>query len=309
MLFSEMRRRLFELYNHEEFAAAYDLLAEHGPNFTGERARIVYWQACLAGRLGQVERVEDLLDDALQSGYWYATRYLRDDADLNIMEGRPRYEKLVEALLARHADIQAQTYPELALLEPVRAELNSATPVLLGLHGNNSNIPDTRAQWQPAADMGWLVGIPQSSQIIAENAFVWDDWELARQEIETHYRMIQSRFSLRDNALVLGGFSMGGGLSVWLALSGILPVDGFISIGGYIHDLNKVINSYRGQSLKGVILVGDQDPVCYPQSQDLAARLDELGVACCMKVYPGMTHGYPPDLDVELRKALDFIQA
>ena len=91
-------------------------------------------------------------------------------------------------------------------------------------------------------------------------------------------------------------------------LGGILPANGFIAIGGYIQEFERVMESYRGQNLKGVILVGDQDPVCYPQSQDLAARLDELGVPYRMKVYPGMAHAYPPDLEFEFRKALEFIQ-
>ena len=62
--------------------------------------------------------------------------------------------------------------------------------------------------WKPAASAGWLVGIPQSSQAMWKDAYVWNDLDIARAEIEQHFNLLGDSMPWTRRT-VLAGHSMG----------------------------------------------------------------------------------------------------
>jgi acetyl esterase/lipase len=109
---------------------------------------------------------------------------------------------------------------------------------------------------------------------------------------------------------VLGGFSMGGGLAVWLALTGAIKAQGFILVGPWVPDMDQLVplmetNEARGSH--GTILVGENDEPCFEISLTLAEQLKGHGIRCELEVYPDLAHEYPPDFEVVLARALEYI--
>ena len=41
-------------------------------------------------------------------------------------------------------------------------------------------------RWGPAVSRGWLLGLPQSSQVAGPDMFVWDEREWAAREVQAH---------------------------------------------------------------------------------------------------------------------------
>jgi dienelactone hydrolase len=113
--------------------------------------------------------------------------------------------------------------------------------------------------------------------------------------------------------VVTAGISKGGEVAVWLALSGALPARGFIAIapGGPRIDeperLLPLVEASREQGIRGYLIVGDQDTFCYEPTLKLAAFLKQHDVAHELEVHPGAGHGFPPDFEQSLRRALEFI--
>jgi dipeptidyl aminopeptidase/acylaminoacyl peptidase len=53
--------------------------------------------------------------------------------------------------------------------------------------------------------------------------------------------------------------------------------------------------------------VGENDEPCFAISLTLAEQLKGHGIRCELEVYPDLAHEYPPDFEVVLARALEYI--
>jgi hypothetical protein len=293
--FSELLKRSFQLYKQEKYSQALNLVVREFTNFPEQAHRLYFWRACLASLTGKTEQALARLEEAVEAGYWYNQQQLREDSDLDSLQGLPRFEGLVETCLERQVVAQAAATPTLITLEPEGASgfAGPPWPLLLTLHGNNNTAEAAAADWGAATSLGWLVALPGSSQVTGPGA----------------YSCLTERYEIDRERVVLGGFSMGGGLAVWLALSGVVQAQGFVVVGPYVPDMDQLLAS-RGErqaSLRGYIIVGEEDDACYEIALALAENLNEQGLRCELVVYPALAHEHPPDFETSLARALDYI--
>jgi acetyl esterase/lipase len=146
-----------------------------------------------------------------------------------------------------------------------------------------------------------------------EGRFVWGDWEVTKQQLKKYWRLLGQRADYDPTRIVTAGISKGGEVAMWLAMSGTVPARGFVAIapgGPRIDEPEKLIplsEASREKSLRGYLIVGDQDTRCYEPTLRLAAFLKEQGIACELEVHPDVEHWFPPDFERSLRRALEFI--
>src|SRR5215469_1091572 len=122
--------------------------------------------------------------------------------------------------------IQASARPELFVRQPV-GQAETLLPLLIGLHGNGDNATNTLESWSGITDHNWLLAIPQSSQLEQPGAYVWDDRERGESEIREHLVQLTREHAIDSGRVVLGGFSMGGGQAIWMALHQSIKTPGF----------------------------------------------------------------------------------
>jgi dienelactone hydrolase len=312
LTFSELLNQAAQLYNDKRYAEALDLVNREFPNFPEQTHRFYFWRACLESLTGQTDQALDTLEESVEAGYWYNQQQLREDSDLDPLQGLPRFEGLVEICLERQVAAQAEAAPSLITLEPRDTSPASGPPwpSLLVLHGNNSNAAAAAEYWGVATSLGWLVALPGSSQVGGPDAYAWNDWEWAKREIQSHQAALRGQHSIDEARVVLGGFSMGGGLAAWLALSGAIQARGFVLVGPWVPDMDELVPLMeRGEArrLRDYIIVGEEDEVCREVSLTLAEQLRAHEVPCELEVYPELTHAHPPDFEKGLTRALEFI--
>lgn len=306
--FDEFATRFFQLYEAGEYAAAYDFATREANNFPEEAGRTAFWRACLSALLGRTETALQILQDWSAAGNWVAERRLRDEPDLQSLNGLPEYEAIVATCNERHKAAEAQGEPELITLLPEQQA--QSYPLLLALHRNNGNAQETVSHWHPVVARGWILAIPQSSQLSMPAAYVWSDRERATRELRQHYASLTQEYPINTGKVIIGGFSLGAGLSIRLSLSGAIPACGFIAVGPYIPDvdtLQPLIEANNDRGLRGVIIVGDQDKHCYDTSLKVAEMLKAHDIPCKLEVYPNMGHDFPPDFEQKLGEALAFV--
>lgn len=95
---------------------------------------------------------------------------MRGDPDLKVLQGDPQFEALVSVCRQRHAQAETSARRELLRLRP---GTDPPWPLLMALHGAGGDAEEFSPHWQRATAEGWLVGIPQSSQMIAPGRFGW----------------------------------------------------------------------------------------------------------------------------------------
>ena len=155
--------------------------------------------------------------------------------------------------------------------------------------------------------MGWMLAMPQSSQLGSPNTFVWDHTARAKEEIAAQYRQLLRKYPIDEERVILSGFSQGAALAIQIALRGPIPARGFLAVvPGRIamEELDELLLLKHG--LRGYLVVGGRDPR-YEMFTQIHALLNQNGIPCEMEDHPQMGHEFPKDFDQSITKALKFL--
>ncbi len=307
---SQFRQALIQMHRSQRYAQAAAVLKAEGTNYPDEAHTVYFWRMCFSALSGDGADALATFERALNEGMFFGESMLRDDPDLILLRGNPAFE----ALLARNdkyrADVEAQQQPYRVDFAP--AESGSTPPLLVALHGNTSNVRWHIPRWRAAAQLGWFVTLPQSSQAAGPDKFVWDNLARTEREISEHLAALRAGTALDPHRTVLGGFSMGAQIAPWLVLTGRVNARGFIALGPFIP--KDVLDSWQphlqtaaARGIRGFIVIGDHDAPCLPGALALQQAMLDHGAACELRRYPELEHEFPPDWDAVLPQALAFV--
>ena len=200
------------------------------------------------------------------------------------------------------------------LCKRARANPRSLFGRLMALHGNGATAQSSVDFWKPAASAGWLVGIPQSSQAMWKDAYVWSDMDVAQEEIEKHITLLSRQYAVDAGRTVLAGHSMGGELAIWLALTGAIAARGIVTLGagGPMMDnpegWRDIIESFSGAPPRLYLIYGEADRTIPQQNSHLLAdMLQKAGFACEVESLPGVGHEYEPAYIAPFLRGLKFV--
>jgi predicted esterase len=306
---SATRDQLLELYNQKHYRDALDLLEREWERFP-QPGLMYHWKMCLAARAGEPATAIQAFREALDQGHWYPERLVREDEDLQSLQGVPEYEELVALSLKRYAAAEASAKPEL-LVVPPEVTTSSLMPVLIGLHGNSQTARLAADNWSELRKRGWLLALPQSSQPLTSDAYMWDDFEKGANEVQRLCSRLLDEYNIDPERILVGGFSAGGGLAIQLAVSGALKARGFIVVGPYLRNLDVLtpfLPEARAKAVKGYIIMGQKEPVEGQElMQQTAGFLQEHGIVCELEPHPDLAHAFPPDFGASLDRALALL--
>lgn len=303
----DLVREVFGRYRQGGYAAALELLDEHGSLLPeAERA---WYQMSLRARVGDLVGAVSALRDEIERGGWFDEASLRDP-DLDPLRDDPEFERLSGLSPMRKREAEARAHATFHLVTPESAPPPDGCPVVIALHGNSSNAELTAKDWSAAVADGWLVGAIQSSQVgRRRGAFVWNDSELARREIRQQFAAIERTYPVARTRIVLGGFSLGAFQAALMALRGDIPARAFVMVAPGIPGVEALEEAARERGdtgTQGSVIVGTSDPGV-GRARKLATALTDLGFRCELDEREGLGHEYPADFPETLRNALKLV--
>jgi predicted esterase len=277
-----------------------------------QRGVALLLEAQLHAEAGRRNDALDALERALADGCRYRRDWLEGNAGLASLRDDARFRDVIERADARYAEDAAAARPKLMFAMPDEPPDAFGYPLLVVLHGNNSNASETAPQWSAMADAGWVVAVPQSSEIgMTPDAFTWNDRERTAAELATHLEKVKHSTQIDVGRIVLAGFSMGGLQAIALPLIGKIKVRGIVPVAAWlphIREFTRLVEGGAGKMLRSYVIVGDQD-----QSLDGARALADLftahGMRTQLDVREGLGHEYPADMHETLARALAFVTA
>jgi dienelactone hydrolase len=299
-----------ELYQNQAYAEALALLTAEGERYPEQAAMVYFLRSCMATRMDEPELALEILEDALCRGHWYSEQLINRTLSLKPLRGLPRFERAVEVCKERHGEVEAGA--RLFTREPEGGcPAGQSCPLLVALHGNWGNGPNTLREWGSVASEGWLLAAIQSSEGWASNAYAWEDQEAALHDIEEQYTELTARYPIDEERLIIGGISSGGETALRVALDGTIPARGFIVLapgGADVAALEPYTEQAQARGLRGYFLLGEEDGgVSHEAVRGLVAMLNTRKVPCKLELLPGVGHEYPPDFAAIVARALDFI--
>src|SRR5439155_1027890 len=177
----------------------------------------------------------DALETALAAGCRYRREWLEGNKSLASLVDSARFREIVARADARYRDAAAAARPKLMFAMPDEPPDAFGYPLLLVLHGNNSNASETAPHWSAMADAGWVVAVPQSSEIgPTPDAYTWNDRDRTAAELTTHLEKVKHSTQIDIGRIVLTGFSMGGTQAIALPLVGKIKVRGILPIAAWL---------------------------------------------------------------------------
>lgn len=295
--FKRLRDRVFALSERQAYAEALALIDEHAEALTQFESDLLFWRACLYGRLGNRSEAIRALQSAAERGHWYHERMLRDP-DLDIIRDSAELADLQRLFNERHQQAQAEAKPERQVWEPA----GQPCGLLVALHGAGGSILTEGDYWRQAVQLGWRVAMLQSSQVFAPRRYHWQDAAKAIEEVRRHLEEIGE-----GSPIVLAGFSMGGGLAIRATLSGSIPACGFLAVAPSfrMEQMGPLVQT-APRGVRGYVVVGTED-WCYGPAKELALAMKQAGLACDVEEHPGLGHDYPNGFGSSLRRGLSFL--
>ncbi len=304
--FFRRSEQMFSLYgsgNFKEALAVADTLATEFPE---ESASTDFWRICLLNVSGETQNALDTMQKSIAAGMWWSEAQLRADTDLASLQGDAEFERMVAICRKRQSVAHADAKPGLLVIEP---DGEGPHPLLIALHGRSSSPEHDLARWELLVPEGWLLALPQSSQLGSPNSYVWDDTEKGMAEIADHYHSLLEKYRIDASRVILGGFSQGAALALLLTLDGRVPACGFLPVspGGLGEaDLEALAKSASERKPRGYMVLGGRD-FRYEMLKGIHNTLCACQIACALEEHPAMAHEFPADFDQTLRKALAFL--
>lgn len=316
LTFDDLQAHIQESYQQGDYAGVLELATAETPNFPEQFHLLYYWRICMAARLADNDLALRLLDELLDSGFWYSETLLRQSPSLADLQGKSEFEARIARSLALQELEQEQLFPLLVLRGSERCtEPGDACPLLVGLHANLSTAQASVEFWQAAAETGWLVAIPQSTQAIWKGAYVWDDREKTAEQLDRQLQILRKQYSLDPDRVVIAGHSMGGEMAIWLAVAGLLPVEGFIALGpggpliDEVENWTEILNNRRRQELRGYLILGDEDTTIPQENVVLLGEiLNQAGIPTGVEEIMAAGHDFAEEYRDALLRGLNYIE-
>ena len=183
--FDEFSEHVLELYRKGNYAESFGMLKAGMELFPEERWTTTSWGMCLAALNNDKETALRLFQEGLDAGMWWSRELIRDDEDLKTLQGDSAFERLAAECEKRADMARAEARPDMLVLTPNLAE-EREYPLVIGIHGRNQSAQRAAAPWRELQARGWIVALPQSSQILGSDAYTWDDWDMALNELHAH---------------------------------------------------------------------------------------------------------------------------
>ena len=307
MDFITFRNQFSQLYDNQEYGTAFDLACTFSSDDPGIKTIVVNWKLCAASLAGKPELVITVFQEAIDNGFFFPAAALRHDPDLAAMQDNLEYQRLVNICEERHNHAIENTKPMLLTMPPEIS--NSPLPLLIALHGWGQSLDDFSPHWSHLTQQGWLVAVPRSSQVAGNNVHVWDHLEQSLQEIVGHYKMLCTQYPVDRQRVVLAGFSQGGGVAVWAALTQAIPVCGVIGVGPYLNAIEMLAPTLAAQTISNMrayLISGaeENDDGMFAKMETLFA---EKEIPFQHEIIPNIGHEFPPDFEQTLKQAFAFI--
>ena len=261
---------------------------------------------------GRTSEAIETLERSLAEGCRYRGAWLMEDRRLASLRDEPRFIDVVARSEARYAADAAAARPHLTFAIPDELPDAFGYPLLVVLHGNNSNARVTAPQWTSLADAGWVVAVPQSGEIgMTPDAYTWNDRERTASELDVHIEKVKRATSIDVGRIVLAGFSMGATQAIALALTRRIKVRGIIPVAAWlprIDEFRTLVEGGAGKVLRAYGVVGDKDS-SLAGTRELFEIFAANKVRAELEVRAGLGHDYPADMSATIARAVKFVTA
>ncbi len=303
--FEQMRVELMSLYEAARYTAGYELVEREKGKFPEQAARTTFWKMCLLSLDGRLGEALSTFRQGLEDGMWWHESQF-NDSDLDPLRDLPEFKELV-ARSVQAWELERKKIERDHLLLLPEPPVSSPHPLMIVLHGRHGDKETNMEHWEVARWLGWAVLSAQSTQPLYHGAYHWDDPGMGLQDILFYLEHTLKTNPIDRDRITIGGFSQGGGMAVYAALSGNLPVRGFIAGATWWPDVESLAAlASHARNLRGYFICGEKD-YTLDRAREIQTVLQQHRIPFTEEFHPDLGHEFPTNFETSLKSALEFI--
>jgi len=245
----------------------------------------------------------------LQKTFELGSYLFLDDEDLVSLHADPRYQGLAREAEKSLIELRAKEWKPLISL-PEQYSKDKPCPVVIGLHGFGTNPADFAKAIEPVVhDAGYILCCPYGPHIGGTTAFGWGEHiEAEKRILETVQRLFKD-YNVDLMRTILFGFSQGGEMAFSTGLKHPEIFSAIVSVAGYYgEELNETLENIDSKKIAVYMMVGEND--FQAESNVLAEQIMQAkGMRVKLIIFEGLGHAFPPNSQVEIKRALQWIGA
>jgi predicted esterase len=320
--FPYYRDQIFDLYSDRKYREALAVAFQAKEKFPERRAKTSYWIGCLQSRLGESEEALQTLETASKDGIWWAEQALMMEPDLEPLQSRPEFKAIIAESQRLKQRALSTAKPGVMVLTPRNFSPEERHSPIIALTPRVGHPGEFAEHWNSARNQGFLLAVPHSSQPISSEEYCWDDPERSEHDVAWAYKQVRDKYNIDSAKVIVGGFSQGAALAMYLSLNRTFPCRGFIAIAASDWVAPEVkpasqrdhpskafasfIRARDVRGLKGVVIMGEKDAFL-PKIEVLLKGMIERGLNCKIDVVQNLGHEFPVDFDRRLESATNFL--
>jgi len=200
-----------------------------------------------------------------------------------------------------------------SIVLPSEYDSDKTYPLFIVFHGGNGNMLNMMKWWTcKLLSEEFIVAYMEASTLDrAPDRWGWRNFPKERTNIKKYYEEITASYQVDEKQVYVGGFSLGGKMSIDLVMSKLLPVNGFVSlnhgggISGFFTSSN--IQDAANRGVRGFLIMGEKDYRYARESKDLNENFLNHGLQLKFVTNEGIGHSAPKDFENQLSEALEYI--
>lgn len=291
MEFSTLARRVVDCYLHGAYQEALQVVRLGRDRLPEEDPALTWYEACLLGVSGEPGRSLEVLEAGLDRGLAWHPRQLAD-ADLHSVRKLEGWERFEQRSAER---VEAWT---MAPPPPMVRDVADPAGTLIALHGAGNHPERFFDEWDNATPREWALMVPVGDVPMTKDEWAWPFDLVTDSLVDSLAGLILTP------RVVLAGFSQGGRLAAKAAWDGDVEATGLITVAAGLS--TELWANSQQRSVPTYVLIGTADGG-YDDCQEAASLLRKANVPVHLEVREGLGHITPPDLDVVIASALDWI--
>lgn len=308
---AEFRRKVYDLYLEGKYSEALKIAEEAYARFKDEVSETSYWLACLNSVLHKEDKAIEILESSLNAGTWWPPKQLEMEKDLTPLKNREEFKEILEKCYQILEEKQKESKPEKLVFYPDNFDERRKYPLLVALHVKGGNAEESSKHWKHVLKRGYILLVPQSSQLFGPKRYCWDDWDKSKNEVLSHINEIEGSHNIDEDSIVIAGASQGASVAIIDLVVGDTPLNlkKCIAVFPAVDDLLfyiHLLESGARRGVKGYILSGEKD-YFLENTKKLYQEMVKAGIQCKLTIVPGLGHDFPSNFDDYIDEALDYL--
>ncbi|MHA2250554.1 MAG: hypothetical protein ACXAD7_09330 [Candidatus Kariarchaeaceae archaeon] len=263
------------------------------------------WLTSFYEELGQRENMMQAIIEGFDRGAWWSEKAIIEG--FGSLKDHGHFQKVLE--LAKQKEMTNQA--ELLVRTPTDYSKEKSYPLLLVLHGRYDSNATADHYWNRVVkEKNIILALLQSSQMISNVHFSWDDEEIAQNDLSLAYSILIQKFSIDPKKIMLGGVSHGNSVILDAVFSRSLLANGIIAV---IPSAPTFVSRYEEtvpfdqNTLISCIIVGEKD-TRYQRTIKIRDFLETKGSVTKLFSDKDLGHEYPKNFHEILIQAIEFIE-